>query len=119
LRIDPLLVSWKTTAPLLAKWGYSVTAELNAKTISEVRRFFEDWTKRMNARFLMVSLAPEFEFPSQDDCAQLIEKAVVPHCRDFGLPFAVMQRHDGAAKHVRGVSRHEVRRDGARAGKSA
>jgi hypothetical protein len=39
----------------------------------------------MNARFLMVSLAPDFEFPAEDECAQLIEKAVVPHCRETGV----------------------------------
>jgi hypothetical protein len=90
LRIDPLLVSWKTTAPRLVQWGYNVTAELNAKTVGEVRRFFSDWAKRMNARFVMVSLGPEFRYPAEDDCAQLIEQAVVPFCRESGLPFAVM-----------------------------
>jgi hypothetical protein len=90
LRIDPLLISWQSAAAQLAQWGYRVTPDLNAKTISEVRRFLADWTKRMNARFLMVSLAPDFEFPAEDECAQLIEKAVVPHCRETGVPFALM-----------------------------
>jgi len=90
LRIDPLLISWQSAAAQLAQWGYRVTPGLNAKTISEVRRFLADWTKRMNARFLMVSLAPDFEFPAEDECAQLIEKAVVPHCRETGVPFALM-----------------------------
>lgn len=90
LRIDPLLISWPAASVRLAEWGYGVTRDLNGKTISEVRRFLADWSTRMQARFVMVSLAPEFEFPAQDDCAQLIEKAIVPHCRDTGMPFAVM-----------------------------
>lgn len=90
LRIDPLLLSWQSSGPQLVTWGYNVSREINARTVSEVRRFLEDWTQKMNARFLMVSLPPDFQFPSNDDCAQLIEKAVVPHCRDFGLPFAIM-----------------------------
>lgn len=90
LRIDPLLVNWKATAKTLAGMGYKVTPSLTPKTIAEVRRFFEDWTRRMNARYLMVSLTPEFQFPGKDDCAQLIERAVLPHCRDHGLPFALM-----------------------------
>jgi hypothetical protein len=90
LRIDPLLLAWKESAPRLASWGYKVKADLNAKTISEVRRFFEEWTRRIGAQFLMVSLPSDFFYPDSNDCAQLIEKAVLPHCRDFNLPFAVM-----------------------------
>ncbi len=90
LRIDPLLLSWATTAPTLLKWGYDVSPSLNEKTIGEVRRFLSDWTKRIGARYLMVSLSPEFDFPANDPCAQLLEKAVLPHCREFGLPMALM-----------------------------
>jgi hypothetical protein len=90
LRIDPILVAWPSAAAQLAGWGYVVSRELNAKTFSEIRRFLSDWTKRMNARFVMVSLAPEFEFPADDECAQIIEHAIVPHCAEFGIPFALM-----------------------------
>jgi hypothetical protein len=90
LRIDPLLLSWKQTAPRLAKWGYRVSAPLTAKTISEVRRFLADWSKRMAAKYLMVSLPDDFGFPEKNPCCELIEKAVLPHCREFGLPFALM-----------------------------
>jgi hypothetical protein len=68
-----------------------VTPELGAqKTYDEVRRFLADWTKRMNARYLMVSLPPDFAYPAKTDPANLIEHAILPHCRDFGLPFALM-----------------------------
>ena len=90
LRIDPLLLAWPSTCTQLARWGYKVTEDLTAHTISEVRRFLADWTERINPRYVMVSLTPEFQFPAHNDCAHLIEKAVVPHCRDTGLPFAVM-----------------------------
>ena len=90
LRIDPLLVSWEAAGPRLVEWGYKVKPELGLKTMSEVRRFLEDWTKRMNPEFLMVSLAPDFSYPDESPCAQLIEKAVLPHCREFDLPFAIM-----------------------------
>jgi len=55
-----------------------------------VRRFLADWTNRMQANYLMVSLPPEFEYPARNITTQLIEKAVLPHCREHGLPFAVM-----------------------------
>src|SRR6185436_4561879 len=76
LRIDPILVDWKKTSQTIAKWGYKVSASVNEKTVSELRRFFEDWTKRIDARYLMVSLTPDFEYPAKDDCAQIIEQAV-------------------------------------------
>ena len=90
LRIDPLLLAWPDTAPQLAQSGYNVTSELTPKTLSEVRRFLADWTKLINARYLMVSLPPEFDFPGNTTCNRLIEEAVLPHGREFGLPLALM-----------------------------
>src|SRR5436190_16892845 len=89
LRIDPLILSWNNTLGRLLEWGYKVKPDLTAKTISEVRRFLEDWTRRMKAEFVMVSLPPEFNYPDSSDCARLIERAILPHCREFNLPFAV------------------------------
>lgn len=91
LRIDPLLLSWEgTAAPRLRDWGYDVTPNLSEKTVSEVRRFLADWTRRINAQYLMVSLPPDFTYPGDNVCARLMETAVLPHCREFGLPFAMM-----------------------------
>jgi len=90
LRIDPLLVSWETAGPRLVQWGYKVKPDLGVKTMSEVRRFLADWTKRMDPEFVMVSLAPDFEYPNSNSCAQLIKNAVLPHCREYNLPFAIM-----------------------------
>ena len=90
LRIDPLLLDWANTAPKLAAWGYHVTPELSDKTISEIRRFLAHWTRRLHARYVMVSLPPDFDYPCDHACARLLETAVLPHCREFGLPFAMM-----------------------------
>jgi hypothetical protein len=90
LRIDPLLIAWGDTAPILKKWGYDVGVSLTEKTISEVRRFLDDWTQRIKAHYLMVSLGPEFDFPADTFAARLLEKAVLPHCRDQGLSMALM-----------------------------
>src|ERR1043166_3604887 len=38
----------------------------------------------------MVSLAPDFDFPADPFAARLLEKAVLPHCRESGLPMALM-----------------------------
>ncbi|MEO7300426.1 MAG: glucuronate isomerase [Verrucomicrobiota bacterium] len=90
LRIDPLLLNWPETATRLAAWGYNVTPSLSQKTFSEVRRFLADWSKKLQARYLMISLPPEFTFPAKNDFNRLIEEAILPHCRDFNLPFALM-----------------------------
>src|SRR6266478_6242014 len=90
LRIDPLLAAWGDTAPVLNGWGYAVGVSLTEKTIAEVRRFLADWTNRIEARYLMVSLGPDFDFPADTFAARLLDKAVLPHCREFGLPIALM-----------------------------
>ena len=90
LRIDPLLLNWTETSGRLRKWGYKVTPTLSAATIDAVRRFLADWTKRIAPRYLMVSLPPDFAFPAPGSAARLLERAVLPHCREFGLPFALM-----------------------------
>ena len=91
LRIDPLLLAWTDTAPKLAQWGYEVKpGEPDEKTLSETRRFLADWSRRMDARYVMVSLPSDFEYPSRDAATRLIEGAVLPHCREHGLPFALM-----------------------------
>ena len=90
LRIDPLLLAWEESGPKLAEWGFRVGPDTTDQTISGVRRFLEHWTTTMQARYLMVSLSPDFAFPADDPTAQLLDKAVLPHCRDHGLPLALM-----------------------------
>lgn len=90
LRIDPLLVFWPNAVRQLASFGYEVNTEMTSKTFSEVRRFLADWTKKFNAHYLMVSLPPDFAFPSKDPSFQILEQAVLPHCREQGLPLALM-----------------------------
>ena len=91
LRIDPLLVSWPDAASTLARWGYKVQGGApSRKTLDEVRRFLGDWTKLINARYVMASLSADFAYPTKDVTTQLIEQAVLPHCRDHGIPFALM-----------------------------
>lgn len=90
LRIDPLLLDWPETVGRLREWGYQVTTNFSAKTIREVRRFLEDWTRTIRAQYLMVSLPPDFEYPSRDLSTSLLTKVILPHCQDYGLPFAVM-----------------------------
>ena len=90
LRIDPLLLDWDATAPRLAGAGYEVQADFSGRTMEEVQRFLQDWAKRMDALYVMVSLPPVFEYPADTQCSRLIDGAILPFCRESGLPFALM-----------------------------
>ena len=90
LRIDPLLVDWQNTAKQLHGWGYDVREDLSGQTMSEVRRFLSDWSQRMNSQYVMVSLPPSFMYPAPGELTRLIDEAVVPHCREHKMPFALM-----------------------------
>ncbi len=90
LRLDPMLLSWPDAVRRLLEWGYNVGEGISSSTVSEVRRFLGDWTRLIDAHYLMVSLPPDFTYPGNSECAELLEKAVLPHCRDYGLPFAMM-----------------------------
>jgi len=90
LRIDQLLLDWPRAAPRLRKWGYDVRPGLDAKSVRAVRRFLEDWTRRIDPWYLMASLPPSFRYPEKGAGSALLERAVLPHCREHGLPFAMM-----------------------------
>ena len=90
LRIDPLLLDWKNISTDMAQWGYDVTPDLSDRTITGIRKFLEDWSKKIDAQYVMVSLPPTFCYPGDSECARIMESAVLPHCRDHNLPFAMM-----------------------------
>ncbi|HAV63220.1 MAG TPA: glucuronate isomerase [Verrucomicrobiales bacterium] len=90
LRIDPLILDWPRSARRLNEWGYPTGVELNVGAFDAARKFLADWAKKMDARYVMVSLPPDFEFPANTESAELIDQAVLPFCRDSGLPLAVM-----------------------------
>lgn len=90
LRLDPLMLAWPETAGRLRQWGYEASAELTTKTQEAVRRFLENWTRRLQARYLMVSLPPDFEYLGPRPEAKLLQDCVLPFCRETNLPLALM-----------------------------
>jgi hypothetical protein len=90
LRIDPLLLAWPETCAWLRARGHEVSPDFSGRTLDEVRRFLADWTRRIGARYCMVSLPPSFAWPGGSDAARLIADAVLPHCREHGQAFALM-----------------------------
>ena len=99
LRLDPLLVAWPAAASQLLAWGYKVETSLGGRTVSEVRRFLEEWIARLDPVYLAVSLGPDFVYPGASTAepaeeavirARLIDEVVLPVAREHGLPFALM-----------------------------
>lgn len=90
LRLDPLLVTTPQGISILRELGYNVEAGLSKETLSEVRRFLNDWLDKMDALYMAVSLPPSFAFPANNLQARLIEHCVLPVSRERNVPFAMM-----------------------------
>ena len=90
LRLDPLLNRWPETAGSLEAEGYEVQADLSGQTSAEVRRFLNDWAKRMNPLYLAVSLPPDFIYPDPAPRGRLLKEVILPFCQEHGKPLALM-----------------------------
>ena len=90
LRLDGLLNAWPAACEKLAAWGYAVEAGLGERTQAEVRRFLEEWSARLGALYMAVSLPPTFTMPEESARAKLIENCALPVSRERNLPFAMM-----------------------------
>lgn len=90
LRLDGLLMSWQANYKYLQSAGYQVDESLSATAQAEVRRFLADWVKRMQPLYMAVSLPPTFAFPEDSARGTLIKECVLPVCRQFNIPFAMM-----------------------------
>jgi hypothetical protein len=55
-----------------------------------VRRFLDHWIERMAPLYLAASLPPSFAYPEDTPRSRVLTAAVLPACRDHGLPFAMM-----------------------------
>jgi len=91
LRLDSCLMNWPGGIAALKGLGYDVDSSLSGKTLSEVRRYLNDWRKKMDAKYMAISLPPSFRYPAEDSpLADLLARAVVPVARENNLPVAMM-----------------------------
>ena len=90
LRIDGLLVFLERNAARLAGMGYDISPRLGQGDLAEARRFLGDWVERMSPLYMAVSLPDTFCYPEDSLTGKLIAEAVVPVCRETGVPFALM-----------------------------
>ena len=88
LRLDRILCTWHDHWQAVVAQGYAVDPHASGKSVSEVRRFLADWCKRMQPVYMACSLPDTFEFPSDSVGGRLLQEAVVPACRELGLPLS-------------------------------
>lgn len=105
LRIDRILNQWESHHPVLASQGYAVDAAAGGSSVKELRRFLSAWIQQMKPLYMAVSLPDTFEFPKDDMRTRLFREAVLPSCREFDLPMALMigvRRQVNPALHMAG-----------------
>jgi hypothetical protein len=90
LRLDRILNKWTDHWRVLAAKGYAVQEDAGGKSAAEVRRFLADWHGRMRPVYMAVSLPDTFQFPEESVRGRLLANAVLPSCREFGIPLSVM-----------------------------
>ena len=90
MRLDRLLNEWADNWRRLSADGYAVDAEISPRSITEIRRFLSDWSKRMSPAYMAVSLPDTFQFPEQSTRSRILSGAVLPACRELGLPLSLM-----------------------------
>jgi hypothetical protein len=90
LRIDPVLLQWPAYWQRVQQMGYNVSADLPESTYAEISRFLKDWAARMKPAYMAASLPPTFMMPEDSFCGRILAQAVLPACRELGIPFAMM-----------------------------
>ncbi len=90
LRLDGLINDWKNGRERLRTWGYDVKNAIGKETTQGVKNFLNNWIDRMDPVYLAVSLPPDFDIDDKSTRSKLIQKCVLPVCRDRNLPFALM-----------------------------
>jgi len=90
LRLDLLLNEWPRASSVLAGRGIPVATDLGGKSIDEVRRFLDEWIARLSPAYLAASLPADFHWQKTSARHRLLTGAVLPVCRERGMPLALM-----------------------------
>ena len=90
MRLDRILNKLPDHYQALQAAGYQVDQNLSGKSVSEIRRFLDDWAKKMSPVYMACSLPDTFQYPENSTRATLLREAVLPACRELGIPMSVM-----------------------------
>lgn len=90
LRMDPLLNNWGQADAMVASRGFDVGPELDAKTITGIRRFLDSWILRMKPLYMAASQPPELRYPEDSPRIRMLSEVILPSCREHNLPMSLM-----------------------------
>jgi len=91
LRLDSALMQWPEPAQRLKAMGYDTDTSLSGRTISELKHYLNNWCDRLDAKYMAVSLPPNFRYPDTfSSLTTLMTKAVVPVASERNIPVAMM-----------------------------
>lgn len=90
LRLDRVLNEWTAHCGQIAAEGYAVEPDGSGRTLAELRRFVTEWSARMQPVYLAVSLPDSFQFPDAGIRSKLLAGAILPACREIGVPISLM-----------------------------
>jgi hypothetical protein len=90
MRLDRILEKWGEHWTVLESQGYRVDAGVSGESVNEVRRFLDKWFRLMRPVYMAVSLPDTFQFPEESVRARLLSGAILPACREFGIPLSLM-----------------------------
>ncbi len=90
LRIDAIILEWIANWQKVQQMGYNVSRDLPESTFGEIARFLKDWAGKMKPFYMAASLPPTFIMPDDSPAGRILSQAVLPACRDLGIPFAMM-----------------------------
>jgi len=90
LRLDRILNDWNKNYEAMAKQGYKVEKDCTGSSQAEVRRFVINWAAKMNPVYMAVSLEDTFLYPVEDVRTKLLAHAILPACRELGIPLSLM-----------------------------
>jgi hypothetical protein len=86
LRLDRILNKWSSNWHLVP----DADKDGSSQSLAAVRKFLADWCKLMRPVYMACSLPDTFQYPEQSIRARLLGEAVLPACREFGIPMSLM-----------------------------
>ena len=64
--------------------------DLQQRSVTEIRKFLDEWIQRIDPVYMAVSLPSDFEYPSDDMRDRLLREVVLPAAKQHGLPLTLM-----------------------------
>ena len=84
------MLSYPQAAKVLQAEGYACDGTFSGNSAAEVRRFLRDWALYIDALYMGASLPANFSLSPDSLSTRVLQEAVLPTCRELGIPLALM-----------------------------